>query len=87
MLTVVIGSFMVDDMLFLFLGRSKDERVLHSELRRHLEVVGFVKPLETLGSMRLGQVFRGEFIHLATQNRVKKGGKSVSSPPPLALEW
>jgi hypothetical protein len=37
--------------------------------------------------MRLGQVFRGEFIHLATQNRVKKEVKSVSSPPLFALEW
>jgi hypothetical protein len=34
----------------------------------------------------LTQLFRGEFIHLATQNRVKKEGKSVSSPPLFALD-
>jgi hypothetical protein len=42
--------------------------------------------LETFGLMRLTQLFRGEFIHLATQNRVKKEGKSVSSPPLFALD-
>jgi hypothetical protein len=78
---------MVDDMACPKKGRWAEFQVLHSRLRRHRTTPIFVKVLETFGLMRLTQLFRGEFIHLATQNRVKKEGKSVSSPPPLALEW
>ena len=91
MLTVVIVSFMVDDMVHVmvlfFLGRSKDERVLHRHLRRRRGEAELIKVLETFGLMRLAQVCGEEFTYLATQNRVKKRGKRAASPPPLALEW
>ena len=74
-------------MTFIFLGRSKDEWVLHSPLRGDRTEVESVKSLETWGLIRLSQLFGQEFTYLATQNREKKEGKSVSSPPPLALEW
>jgi hypothetical protein len=67
-------------------GRWENFQVLHSRLTRHRTTPIFVKVLETFGLMRLAQLFRGEFSDLATQNRGKKEGKSVSSPPPLALE-
>jgi hypothetical protein len=74
-------------MVFKKKGRWAEFQVLHSRLRRHRTTPIFVKVLETFGLMRLAQLFRGEFIHLATQNRGKKEGKSVSSPPLFALEW
>ena len=102
MLTVVIGSFMGDDMVddmpddmvdnmvhvmvLFFWGRSKDERVLHRHLRRHRREVEFIKVLETLGLMRLGQVCEQEISHCGTQNKDKKEGKRAASPPLSALE-
>jgi hypothetical protein len=68
-------------------GRSTKFQVLHSRLRGDRTEEELIKVLETFGLMRLAQLFRGEITHLATQNRGKKEGKSVSSPPPLALEW
>jgi hypothetical protein len=89
--TVVIVSFMVDDMVHVmvlfFFGRWAEFQVLHSRLRGDRTEEELIKVLETFGFMRLAQLFRGEFIHLATQNRGKKEGKSVSSPPLFALEW
>jgi hypothetical protein len=77
---------MVDDMACPKKGRWAEFQVLHSHFRVHPTAARFVKVLETFGLMRLGQVFRGEFSDLATQNRVKKEGKSVSSPPLFALD-
>jgi hypothetical protein len=88
--TVVIVSFMVDDMVHVMVfkkkGRWAEFQVLHSRLRRHRREVEFIKVLETLGLMRLGQVYGGEFTHLATQNRGKKEGENPRGPPPLALD-
>jgi hypothetical protein len=92
--TVVIVSFMVHViphviphvMVLFFLGRWEKFQVLHSRLRRHRTTPIFVKVLETFGLMRLTQLFRGEFIHLATQNRGKKEGEDPRGPPPLALD-
>jgi hypothetical protein len=92
--TVVIVSFMVDDMLPLTVsfmvddmawtknGRSTKFQVLHSRLRRHRIKVEFVRVLETLGLMRMRQVFGREFSELATQNKDKKEGNYPRGPPP-----
>jgi hypothetical protein len=88
--TVVIGSFMVHVMVHVmvlfFLGRWEKFQVLHSRLRRHRIKVEFVRVLETLGLMRMRQVFGREFSELATQNKDKKEGNYPRGPPPLALE-
>jgi hypothetical protein len=80
-------SFMVDDMACPKNGRWENFQVLHSRLRRPRIEVESVKPLETLGLMRMRQVFGREFSELATQNRGKKEGENPRGPPPLALEW
>jgi hypothetical protein len=74
-------------MVFKKKGRWAEFQVLHRHLRGRREEGEVIKIRQALGLMRLGQVYGGEFTHLATQNRVKKEVKSVSSPPPLALEW
>jgi hypothetical protein len=79
-------SFMVDDMACPKNGRSTKFQVLHSDLRRHRTKVEFVRVLETLGLMRMRQVFGREFSQLATQNKKKKEGNYPRGPPPLALE-
>jgi hypothetical protein len=83
----VNGPSTVHVMVRPFLGRWAEFQVLHSRLTRHRITPIFVKVLETFGLMRLTQLFRGEFIHLATQNRGKKEGENPRGPPPLALEW
>jgi hypothetical protein len=88
--TVVIVSFMVDDMVHVMVfkkkGRWAEFQVLHSELRRHQTHLRMVEVLETLGLMRMRQVFGREFSELATQNKDKKEGNYPRGPPPLALE-
>jgi hypothetical protein len=83
----VMAHVMAHVMVLFFLGRWAEFQVLHSRLTRHRTTPIFVKVLETFGLMRMGQVFGGEFRHLATQNRGKKEGENPRGPPPLALEW